>query len=309
MEDEFIEWIRSESAAASTLPYWASRYREFMKFCRTEGIDVKELNVETSRKYMIFTLERPNYQTGGEVSSATRAKHYDFLTAFSRFLNEKGILNNCHLTEGIKRPRPRYKVINSLSQEQLHAVLQTVKNIRISKSSRERIALLIFLISSTGLRVGEALPVKPIDFDFNRRIVTVNGKGNREREVPFGFELSYLIQKYIEENQIKENSYLWVTRTGKPMAQSSFRDSLRDIKKCLGNSFGINHIRLSPHTLRHTFAKMWVVKGGNSIALSRILGHSTVEMTDRYVRLWGIDINSAYDNCNPCEGLSMPNYD
>ncbi|QQZ64489.1 tyrosine-type recombinase/integrase (plasmid) [Paenibacillus sonchi] len=308
MEVEFINWVRSESAAPSTIPYWTSRYREFMKFCNTEGIDVKDLNVELSRKYMVFLLERPNYQTGGELSSSTRAKHYDFLTVFSRFLNEIGVIE-CHLTLGIKRPRPRYKVINSLSQEQLHAVLQTVKKIRISKASRERIALLIFLISSTGLRVGEALPVKPIDFDFNRRIVTVNGKGDREREVPFGFELSYLMQKYIEENQVEQNSYLWATHTGNPMAQSTFRDALRDIKKCLGNSFGINLIRLSPHTLRHTFAKRWVVKGGNSIALARILGHSTVEMTDRYVRLWGIDINSAYDNCNPCEGLNMPNYD
>ncbi|WP_342436678.1 tyrosine-type recombinase/integrase [Paenibacillus sp. FSL L8-0436] len=307
LEEDFIQWLRSENAATSTLPYWSSRFREFAKYCRTERIEFIDLNVAISRKYMIFLLERPNYQTGGSLSSATRAKHYDFLTSFSRFLNEHGIIN-CNLTEGIKRPKPRYKVINSLSQEQLHAILQTVKEVRSTKKAQERTALLIYLIASTGLRVGEALPLRPSEFDFHRRIITVNGKGDREREVPFGFELSYLIQKYIEENGMKLDSYLWATYTGKPMTQSSFRGTLTTIKKYIGTSLGIDRIRLSPHTFRHTFAKMWVVKGGNTIALSRILGHSSTSMTDKYVKLWGIDMSSAYDICNPCEGLRMPTF-
>lgn len=54
-------------------------------------------------------------------------------------------------------------------------------------------------------------------------------------------------------------------------------------------------MRVSPHTFRHTFARLWVVKGGNTIALSRIMGHTSTAMTAKYVRLWGIDLNQAYD--------------
>lgn len=67
-------------------------------------------------------------------------------------------------------------------------------------------------------------------------------------------------------------------------------------------------MRVSPHTFRHTFARLWVVNGGNTIALSRIMGHTSTRMTDKYVSLWGIDLSSSYDLCNPCGNISVPDF-
>ena len=63
----------------------------------------------------------------------------------------------------------------------------------------------------------------------------------------------------------------------------------------------------SIHVFRHTYARMWIVAGGNMFSLQRLLGHSTLEMTKQYVNLYSNDLKNNYNDLNPLERLSIKN--
>lgn len=310
LADDFLEWIISEGLLPSNLPYFRSRFYEFADFCETHNITVDRLNVEVSRLYMAKLAQRPNKQKEGQrLSTSTRAKHYDFLIHLGKFLFERGIISDPDITKGIRRPVPRHTTIQSFTPEQLQAIFDAIRNVRTTPQYKERFVLLLYTLVSTGLRISEALELQPISFDFERRRLLVIGKGNKEREVPFSFDFSKTVQDYITKYEIDRTDYIFASRYGRPLSPSSVRDALRKVKNSLGTTHGIDRMRVSPHTFRHTFSRLWVAKGGNTIALSRILGHTSTQMTDKYVRLWGVDLNQAYDLCDPCSDITVPKFD
>lgn len=307
-ESTFKMWLLSDDLTPETVRNFITQFREFSVFCNYKGVTIGDLQVNVAREYMVHLLDRPNQHTGKPLSAGTRAKHYYFLKRLDKYLNEHGMISKS-IVQGIRPPRRRQAVIQGFSAEQLQAIINAVRDLRTSPYYKDRTGLLIYFLASTGLRIGEALNVRVNSFDHIRRIVLVLGKGDREREVPYSREVSALVQKYIEKYQIGREDLLFASRYGRPLAQSTVRDVLRKAAKMLGSQLDIDRMRVSPHTFRHTFARLWVIKGGNTIALSRIMGHTSTSMTDKYVRLWGIDLNQSYDLCNPCSDIEPPSFD
>lgn len=302
-------WLRSEGIKTESIRNIISPFQEFAAFCAANGIHrADKLNKRIVREYMVWLSERPNHQTGRPLTSATRAKHYYALRRLDQFLRERGIILSS-LTGGIQKPQRRKTVIQSFTADQLNAIIDAVGKTRSGQRYKERMELLLYTLVSSGLRIHEALQLRVSAIDHNKRIMTVLGKGDKEREVPLSYDLSRLIQQYVDKYQIDRGDLLFASRYGKPLQPSSIRDALRRAKKSLGSHLGIDQLRVSPHTFRHTFARLWVVNGGNTIALSRIMGHTSTQMTDRYVSLWGIDLNTAYDTCNPCRDIPAPQLD
>lgn len=305
LENEFHKWNLSENLTTGSIRNLDSFYKEFSKFCTNREIDITRVNSMVAREYMAWLAERPNQHNGKPLSMGTRAKKYDYLKRFGVFLAERNLLQDRSLVEGLRRPIPRYKAIQGFSAQQVQLILETVRTTRSTPKYQDRLVLLIYTLVCTGVRISEALQLTPAIIDHNRRIMVVVGKGNKEREIPLSFDLLNALTEFVEKYKIDRKSFIFASRYGKPLSAASIRDVLRRIRKSLDSELDIDRMRVSPHTFRHTFARLWVVKGGNTIALSRILGHSSTQMTDNYVRLWGIDLNQSYDQCNPCEGIKI----
>lgn len=301
--EDFEKYLQSENMTAGTIRNVLSNYREFECFCLDNGTTITRAGVSTCREYLSWLAKRPNYHNGKPLSSSTRAKHYDSLKRLELFLIEKGI--GGPLVTGITRPAPKQKTIQGFSADQVQAILDAVRHTRQSEQYKDRLTLLIFTLVNTGLRISEVLALKPNNIDHNKRTMVVTGKGNKERDVPLSRLLSMHIRSYIEQYHIERDGYLFASRYGRPLSPASIRDILRSVRKRLGPELEMDTLRVSPHTFRHTFAKLWVTRGGNTIALSRIMGHTTTAMTDRYVRLWGIDLLDAYDLCDPCRDIKI----
>ncbi len=200
----------------------------------------------------------------------------------------------------IPRLAETQKVLRTLGVEDISKLL----GYRPQSRNMRRAHLLIVLCLDTGLRLSEALNLRWKDVDFPNLLLRIGGKGDRERLVPMSFEgRKRLFGARPGVTPVNPSTgtpeatrHVFITRTGTAV---SIRNAQRDVARVARN-LNINGVRFSPHTLRHTFAVNYLRAGGNVLYLQRILGHSTLDMTNHYCRSLGVeDLQKVHD------GLSL----
>src|SRR5205807_7479886 len=134
---------------------------------------------------------------------------------------------------------------------------------------------LVCLLLDTGLRIDEALTLRTSDVDFDNLLVTVFGKGRKERRIPFSFELRKVLFRYerVRIRQCPRCALMFPSREGTSCDQ---RNSLRGLH-ILQDKLGLP--RFGWHRLRHTFATNYLRQGGDLVRLSMVLGHAQITTT------------------------------
>jgi site-specific recombinase XerD len=156
-----------------------------------------------------------------------------------------------------------------------------------------RLKTLTLTALDTGLRVHEllSLPRHPVDLD--NLVLRVRGKGNKERLVPVSVELRKVLFRHLQTHR---HQLVFCTRDGVALSQ---RNVLRDFK-AVCRDLGITGVRASFHTLRLTFAVSYLRAGGNLFYLSKILEHSSVTTTQKYLQSVGMDdLQAVHDRLSP----------
>jgi integrase/recombinase XerD len=207
--------------------------------------------------------------------------YFRAMNAFFRWLHEEG-----HVSELLKAPRQKQeqKLIEPFSSDQVKRIIA----FRSDTLNLKRVHILCCLLIDTGLRIEEALNLKREDVDFQNLLLKVMGTGRKERVIPFSFELRKLLYRWLQTHDF---DWAFATRNG---TRISYRNAARDFVE-LGKKLQINGVRVSFHTLRHTFAHAYIQKGGSPLHLQRVLGHSTLEMTKRYVLLSTSDLSACHN--------------
>jgi len=156
------------------------------------------------------------------------------------------------------------------------------------------------MMEETGIRLGECLRLKINDLNFqNNRTELRKTKNKKTRAIyitpVFKKDLKIYLEareRFLAKRNIKTNALWIVTKApnmGKPVRPRTIQDRINKYGKLAGIS-----IRVSPHTFRHTFARNWIVNGGDIFVLQELLGHSTLDMVRRYVRLFDQDRQNTY---------------
>ncbi|TWI56093.1 tyrosine-type recombinase/integrase [Halalkalibacter nanhaiisediminis] len=122
--------------------------------------------------------------------------------------------------------------------------------------------------------------MKTTDLFLDSGKVTVLGKGSKERDVMFQATTKEQLKRYLKVRGSVHHDYLWIAHDDKPLTHKTIQDRL----KKYGEMARVNK-RVSPHTFRHTCAKMYILQGGDIFSLQQLLGHSSLEMCRHYVSL------------------------
>jgi integrase/recombinase XerD len=157
------------------------------------------------------------------------------------------------------------------------------------KYQRRLHQIILFLID-TGARISEALGLRVRDVDLDNMLVTLDGKGRKQRVVPFSLELRKVLFRYISDYNRNPESLLLATRNETALGR---RVVLRDVKR-LCERLGFEPPARTVHAFRHSFALNYLRKGGSVFHLQRALGHSDLEMTKRYVSLATADLQAVH---------------
>jgi integrase/recombinase XerD len=153
---------------------------------------------------------------------------------------------------------------------------------------QKRLHTLVLLLADTGCRINEALSLRWCDCDFDNLLLTVQGKGRRERKVPMSFQLRRALWRFKQTSTFDD--LVFCTRRGTKLGR---REVLRDVK-VLCNRLGIKPPERTLHAFRHAYAIHYLRKGGSVFHLQRVLGHTTLDMTRRYVNLTTEDLQKAH---------------
>jgi integrase/recombinase XerD len=189
----------------------------------------------------------------------------------------------------IRRLKEEQKLLATFTPDHVHRLVHW--NPIGRNQARAHVIALVAL--DTGMRISELLSLTRQDVNLDNLVLLVHGKGNKQRLVPVSVELRKVLYRHLAKHQ---HARLFTTRSGTPL---TVRNSERDFKVMCGQA-GIVGVRASWHTLRHSFAVNYLRKGGNLYYLQRILGHSSITTTERYLRSLGIaDLQKVHD------GLSL----
>jgi integrase/recombinase XerD len=156
---------------------------------------------------------------------------------------------------------------------------------------QRRLHLLVLVLLDTGCRVSEALSLQLQDCDVDNLLLTLNGKGAKQRKVPFSFESRKFMVKYSVEFCPHPHSLLLGTARGSKLDRHVVS---RDVK-ILCDRRGFNPPQRTLHAFRHTFAINYLRKGGSVFHLQKVLGHSSLEMTRRYANLLTEDLQAIHE--------------
>ncbi len=130
-------------------------------------------------------------------------------------------------------------------------------------------------------RLSELANLQLSDINVERGIIKVIGKGNKERYVRIGLKTQKALWNYLTRRN-SEVDFIWISRENQPLTATGIAQMVRNLGKSLSLS-------LSPHKLRHSFAIRFLRNGANPFELQIALGHSTLEMTRRYIQALGFE--------------------
>jgi len=160
------------------------------------------------------------------------------------------------------------------------------------------------LLLDSGIRVSELVNINLEDVNLAEGWITIKvGKGGKERIVPVGSVVQKSLWKYINRFRsqplTQKVTRLFLSDDGLPLTRSGIQQMLR---RC-GKRAGISGVRCLPHTFRHTFAKSYLVNGGDIFSLQKILGHSSLASVRTYLNLFGTDIKKQHQKYSPADNL------
>ena len=229
------------------------------------------------------------YQISSGLSIATSLRRLSSIRSFFLFLKREGYLNED--IPNIEAPKKPSRLPTCLSIEEVDALLDA-PDLRTDTGIRDK--AMLELMYASGLRVSELINLEKKNLNLNKGVVTIFGKGAKQRKVPVGeFAMEYVV-KYINEVRGKYakngSSYLFLNRSGKPLSRIYFFKQIRKYAERAGITKTI-----SPHTLRHCFATHLLEQGAELRAVQEMLGHSNIATTQIYTHLSKNRIKSAYD--------------
>ena len=301
---------RIEGKSQKTISIYKTSLTVFEKFLKDEGLstNVTEIGRNEFNRFSLFLQRTPAYrdhpytrQQSRGLSGHTKNGYLRATRTFWNWLEAEEIIMN-NPFDRIKVPKPPKKVIQPFVDDQ---VMQMLSVIDTSTPIGHRDATITITLMDTGLRASELANLRLVDVNLNQRSLKVLGKGAKERTVPIAATVQRAIAKYLRSyrprpaNQLVD--HLFLTRAGKPLSVNRIEAI---IENC-GRKAGIEGVRCSPHTFRHTFALSYLRNGGNVFALQRVLGHETLDMVRRYVYLTTHDLHKAHEICSPVDNLQL----
>ena len=234
------------------------------------------------------------YVSSRSVSSITVQTYMRAVRSFFSWAYREGYIHN-DLVSSFRLPKARRKVFDVLTDDEVKKLLLVQRS---DAALRERDLCICLLMLDSGLRLGEVLGLKYGSLHLEEGYISVLGKGDKERYVPVGQHTKKELMRYLFARSGCASKYSLFEKSKEiPLTEGAIRSLFRRLKRMTGIE------RLRPHLLRHTFATRYLENGGDLYSLQLILGHTTLEMSKRYVQTTTRKMAVSFTQYSPLDNL------
>ncbi len=280
----FLQYLAVERGASPhTLRGYATDLVEFTRFLVEEGLGgFAEADSRAVRAYLARLHQR-------SLSKATVARKLAAVRSCFRFMARRGMVEG-NPARQVRSPRLGRRLPSFLPKDEATHLLDAAPPPGPA-GTRDR--ALVELLYASGLRVAEACGLDLDDLDEARRTVRVVGKGAKERVVPVGETALEALAAHLALRGRRRGPLFQNARGGRLTTRSAHR-----IVKRMARRAGLGQ-RVTPHTLRHSFATHMLGEGADLRLIQELLGHSRLSTTQRYTHVSAEHLMRVYDAAHP----------
>lgn len=289
----FLEMQAAERAAA---PNTLAAYQADLDSCAQSLVRVGETLLTASTDGLRSWLAD---LSGHGQSRRTVARRLSCIRQFYLFLLREGLRTD-NPAEHLDSPRAEQALPRFLSESEVLALLDACTEPEDASVAKKRRALVaraaLELLYASGLRISELLALPRQALAGDQRMLSVRGKGGRERLVPLSESARQAARALVLADERLNSPYLFPGRApDRAMTRQAFDRILHDV----GLKAGLDPARLSPHVLRHSFATHLLAHGADLRALQMLLGHADIATTQIYTHVQTERLRQVVDRHHP----------
>lgn len=260
----------------------------FMEWCGKETY-LTDITTRTIESYIYKKTEDGNKT----VSIATNIKH---LRRFFNFCISRGYMEKFEITI----PKYERELKEPYSEEEMQLLLERPHT---NNWVEYRNWTMINYFYATGQRLSTVLNIKISHLDLdNSKVKLIWNKDKIQKWMPLSSALVKILREYIYISRLEDNDYLFPEYEGGQLKTRSAESSLANYNRSRGVT------KTSIHLFRHTFAKNYIINGGNPSKLQMLLNHKTIDQTMKYVNLYRTDLSTDLDLFNPLDNFKKRHY-
>jgi integrase/recombinase XerD len=295
--ERFLEMMSAERGAAlNTLAAYERDLNDYAAFLERRKIGLAEAGPDHLRSYM-QALERQG------LKASTAARRLSAVRQLHKFLYGEGLVrgNPAHAVDSPRLRRPLPKLLSLADVDGLldcaKARVERLEGARRSRAERTR--CLLELLYATGLRVSELVGLRTRAVTSSREMLSIRGKGGRERVVPVSGRARAVLEEYLASRaRFKGAASPWLFPSHGGSGHLTRQHFAADLK-ALAAEVGLDHRRISPHVLRHAFASHLLAGGADLRAVQQMLGHADISTTQIYTHIQADQLKSAVARFHP----------
>ena len=283
---EYLIYLSKErNYSENTCLSYHNELNNFQTYLLKEKLDFQKITKQDIRNYLKF-LEESKHEPSSIAHAVTTLRGF-----YNYLVSQKVLEFNPFLL--IKNPKQSRHLPNYSTYEELEKLLNTAIN---DEKYGKRNLLILELLYATGLRVSELSNVRLQDIDFSNHSIRVVGKGHKERITYFGDYALKAIEEYLltRDNFKSSTDYLLLNTKNAQLSRKSIENIITDL--CFKT--GLKN-KISPHTLRHTFATHLLNEGAKLRSVQELLGHESLSTTQIYTHISNERLRSVYLKTHP----------
>lgn len=288
----FLRDCKLRNLSEHTIQYYRNEISKFVKHLESVGISTSpsSITADIIKDHVILRMmEEGRKET--TINANLRA-----IRAFFNFLESECLIVK-NPVKKLKLVKQKKTVIQTFSREEIGLLFD--KPNKSTFTGLRDYTIMMFLLE-TGVRVKELCGIRIKDVNFQDGIVTIReAKGFKERNVPIQRIMKKQLALYLQIRGQLEHDFLYVNIDNNPIQIRAVQQFIANY----GRLAGIKNVRCSPHTFRHTFAKMSVQNGADVFTLQTVLGHTSMDMVRNYVNMFSNELRDNHRKFSPIEKL------
>jgi integrase/recombinase XerD len=287
---EYINYCRLKNLSEHTIDFYEETIGVFSKYySNDEDFKLKEIILSVVESYILY-LKSTQSNT---ISINTRLRG---LRAFLYWCMTRGYVEDFKITL-----LKQIEVIKDTFTDEEIKLLIHKPDIKICTFVAYRDWVIVNFLLGTGVRVSTLVAIKLKDIDLNASVFkTRHNKNNREQILPIGRALNRVLTEYlIYRKATGDDELLFCNQYGMTLTTGACESAVERYGKRRGV------MKSNCHKFRHTFAKNWILSGGDAFRLQKILGHSSMDVVRKYVNIYGSELQKDFDRFNLLDRFTL----